>query len=77
MTNGGIGGRFPDVDLTDLDRFADGFPHDVFARLRSEAPVWWHPPTAHTPGGEGFWVVSRYDDVLAAATDAVTFSSDG
>jgi len=64
------------VDLTDLDRFAAGFPHDVFTRLRREAPVWFHPPTAHTPGGEGFWVVSRYADVMTVATDARTFSSD-
>ena len=64
-----------DVDLTDLDRFAAGFPHDVFARLRREAPVWFHPPTRHTPGGEGFWVLSRHADVAAAATDAATFSS--
>ena len=43
------------IDLTDLDRFADGFPHDMFTQLRREAPVWWQEPTAHTPGGEGFW----------------------
>ena len=65
-----------DVDLTDLDRFAGGFPHDVFTRLRREAPVWFHPPTVHTPGGEGFWVVSRYDDVVAVASDADTYSSE-
>lgn len=65
------------VDLTDLDRFSDGFPHATFARLRQEAPVFWHEATAHTPDGEGFWVLSRYEDVLAAATDAATFSSDG
>jgi cytochrome P450 len=65
-----------DVDLTDLDRFARGFPHDVFTRLRREAPVWFHPPTAHTPGGEGFWVISRHADVLAVATDARTYSSE-
>ncbi len=64
------------VDLTDLDRFADGFPHDVFTRLRREAPVWFHPPTAHTPGDEGFWVVSRHADCLAAASDGATFSSE-
>jgi cytochrome P450 len=69
--------RTADVDLTDLDRFARGFPHDVFAFLRGEAPVWFHPPTAHTPGGEGFWVLSRYRDVEAAAADAATFSSAG
>jgi cytochrome P450 len=66
-----------DIDLTDLDRFTAGFPHDVFVRLRRDAPVFWHRPTEHTPGDEGFWVVSRYDDVLAVATDAATFSSDG
>jgi cytochrome P450 len=65
-----------DVDLTDLDRFARGFPHDIFARLRREAPVWWHPPTPRTPGGEGFWVVSRHADVVAAAGDPATFSSE-
>ena len=65
------------LDLTDLDRFAHGFPHDAFRTLRKEAPVWWQAPTDHTPEGEGFWNLSRYDDVLAAATDAATFSSDG
>ncbi len=65
-----------DVDLTDLDRFASGFPHDVFTRLRREAPVWFHPPTPHTPGGEGFWVVSRHADVVAVAADAATYSSE-
>jgi cytochrome P450 len=69
--------RLSDVDLTDLDRFADGFPHEVFTFLRREAPVWFHPPTRHTPGGEGFWALTRYDDVVAAAADAETFSSVG
>lgn len=65
-----------EVDLTDLRLFADGFPHDVFRRLRREAPVWWHPPTEHTPDGEGFWVLSRHADVLSAVSDAATFSSE-
>ena len=65
----------PDIDLTDLDRFASGFPHELFTRLRREAPVWFQPPTAHTPGGEGFWVLSRHADIVAAALDAATFSS--
>jgi hypothetical protein len=53
-----------DVDLTDLDRFAEGFPHHVFDALRRESPVWFHPPTAHSPGGfpllrsaVGIWVM--------------------
>ena len=72
MGPGGIDG----IDLTDLDRFAEGFPHDDFARLRREAPVWWHEATEHTPDGVGFWVLSRHADVLAVASDAGTFSSE-
>jgi cytochrome P450 len=64
-----------DIDLTDLDRFTAGFPHDVFTFLRRTAPVWFHPPTTHTPGGEGFWVLTRYADIEAAAADSATFSS--
>jgi cytochrome P450 len=63
------------VDLCDLDRFAQGFPHDVFRALRRDQPVWFHPPTPNVPGGEGFWVLSRHADVLAAASDPATFSS--
>jgi len=66
-----------DIDLTDLDRFANGFPHEVFTELRRERPVWFHPPTAHTPGGEGFWVVSRHADAMAVAADTAAFSSAG
>ncbi|HLN42886.1 MAG TPA: cytochrome P450 [Acidimicrobiales bacterium] len=65
-----------DVDLTDLDLFAGGFPHDVFTRLRREAPVWWHEPTTHTPDGVGFWVVSRHAEMQAMASDTATFSSE-
>jgi cytochrome P450 len=65
-----------DVDLTDLDGFADGFPHDVFARHRREAPVYWHEPTAHTPGGEGFWSVATYAETVAVQVDPVTYSSE-
>ncbi len=65
-----------EIDLTDLDLFASGFPHHVFTQLRREAPVWWHEPTPHTPGGVGFWVVSRHADMQAIGSDAATFSSE-
>ena len=64
------------VDLTDLDTFADGFPHDIFRLHREQAPVWWHEPTSHTPDGEGFWSVATYDEVLEVLNDPVTFSSE-
>jgi cytochrome P450 len=63
------------IDLTDLDNFAYGFPHDLFAELRRERSVFFHEPTERTPGGEGFWVITRHADVLAAAAHATALSS--
>lgn len=64
------------IDLTDLDNFAHGFPHEVFALHRRVAPVRWHEPTEHTPDGEGFWSVATHADVLAVLRDPITFSSE-
>jgi cytochrome P450 len=63
------------ADLTDLDNFAGGFPHDLFERHRREAPVYWHEPTEHTPDGEGFWSVATYAETLAVLRDPETYSS--
>ncbi|MUL83870.1 cytochrome P450 [Mycobacterium sp. CBMA247] len=63
------------ADLTDLDNFAHGFPHELFAVHRREAPVYWHEPTEHTPDGEGFWSVATHAETLAVLRDAETFSS--
>ena len=63
------------IDFTDLDNFAGGFPHDLFALHRHQAPVYWHEPTEHTPDGEGFWSVATYPETLAVLRDPQTFSS--
>ncbi len=65
-----------DVDLSDHATFAHGFPHDHFTWAREHAPVYWHEPTAFTPDGEGFWVMSRHEDAMAVMLDPDTFSSD-
>jgi cytochrome P450 len=66
----------PVVDLSDPRSFRDGFPHAAFTWLRSEAPLFWHAPTARTPDGEGFWVLSRHADVLSVLQDPARFSSE-
>jgi cytochrome P450 len=63
------------IDLTDLDNFASGFPHDLFAVHRRDAPVYWHQPTEHTPDGEGFWSVATHAETLAVFRDPETYSS--
>jgi cytochrome P450 len=64
------------IDLTDLDLFAGGFPHDVFARLRALAPVAWHESTEHTPDGEGFWSVHSHAACMRVVHDPGSFSSE-
>ena len=65
-----------EIDFTDLDNFAHGFPHALFAIHRREAPVWWHEPTEHTPDGEGFWSVATHAETLTVLRAPDTFSSE-
>jgi cytochrome P450 len=53
-------------DPLDPELWRDPFP--TYRRLRDEDPV-------HRVEDRGFWVLSRFDDVFAAATDTATFSS--
>lgn len=59
------------VDLSDPDLYADGIPHALFARMRSEAPVRWNP----MPDEPGFWAVTKHEDIAAVGRDPETFSS--
>ena len=55
------------TDFGDPLDTSSGIPYDLFARLRSEAPVW---RTA-----SGVWFFSLFDDVLAATKDIDSFKS--
>ena len=47
------------IDFTDLDNFADGFPHSLVRRsIGREAPVYWHDADRAHPRREGFWSVA-------------------
>jgi cytochrome P450 len=70
-----VAGGLAQIDLTDLDNFAHGFPHSLFEVHRREAPVYWHSATENTPDGEGFWSVASYAETLVVFRDPVTFSS--
>lgn len=61
-----------DIDLQDLDRFVTAVPHDIFKRLRQEAPVHFHK---ERDGGPGFWTVTKYHDLITVSKDNRTFSS--
>ena len=61
-----------DVDLTDLDVWERGVPYDWLALLRRDAPLHWQPEDE----GPGFWVITRYEDVVRVAKEWETFSSE-
>ncbi|RSM83675.1 steroid C27-monooxygenase [Amycolatopsis sp. WAC 01375] len=64
-------------DFTDPDLYATRLPLEEFAELRRTAPVWWNPQPHNTAGfrDDGYWVVSRLEDVKAVSRDSELFSS--
>ena len=59
------------ADLSSHDTFADGPPHNTFARMRREAPLAWQ----EWDGGVGFWNVTRHEDILKLNRDTGLMSS--
>jgi cytochrome P450 len=59
-------------DLLDPVTFAHGHPTQLYAKLRTEAPVYRNPE----PDGPGFWALTRYADVYAVDHDFQNFSSE-
>jgi methyl-branched lipid omega-hydroxylase len=59
------------VDLMDPKWFEDGPPHELFARMRKEAPVRWN----RLPDGSGFWSLTRQADISAVSRDYDMWSS--
>ena len=60
-----------EVDLADIDGFADERGYAQFDVLRAEDPVHWNPET----NGQGFWNVTRYEDIWTVDRDPETFTS--
>ncbi|MGD9957990.1 cytochrome P450 [Nocardioides sp.] len=60
------------VDLADIDSFADGGGYAQFDTLRAEAPVHWNP---EAEPNSGFWSVTRYEDIWTVDKDDETFTS--
>jgi cholest-4-en-3-one 26-monooxygenase len=65
----------PDVDalaLVDPTQYARaGYPHDLWTRLRAEAPVAYFAP----PGFEPFWAITKHADIVSIARKPLRFSS--
>src|SRR3954447_15723925 len=64
-----------DVLVTERELWQDGPPHDVFGDLRVRCPVHWTSRISEYPEEDGFWSVTRADDVHAVSLDWETYSS--
>ena len=62
-----------EINLLDPLIFEQRVPDEWFTWLRHNAPVFHHP---EPDGGPGFWVLTRYDDVVEVGRDGVTYSSE-
>ncbi|MFP6627300.1 MAG: cytochrome P450 [Deltaproteobacteria bacterium] len=67
--------RYPlnGINLKDIELFLPGFPHEIFSKLRRDAPVYWNEEPE--PEEPGFWALTRYEDVLAVSKNPELFSS--
>ncbi len=68
--------KLEDVLLGDRQFWAQGPPHETFARLRGECPIHWTPRITEYPNEAGYWSVTRADDVHTVSRDWRTYSSE-
>ena len=59
------------IDFNDLDVFAQGVPHEMFAWLREHDPVYFQDQ----PDDVGYWCLTKHADIIAASKDYKRFSS--
>lgn len=61
-------------DLADPETFRAGVPHEAYDELRALPGLPWQPAESGTLTG-GFWLVTRYDEVVEVLQDTERFSS--
>ena len=57
--------------LAEMEPFTKGQPFDYYAKLRAQAPVAWFD----VPKGQGFYAITRYDDIKHIELNPQVFSS--
>jgi cytochrome P450 len=62
--------------VTERELWLDGPPHELFKRLRGECPVHWTERISEYPEEDGYWSVTRADDIHEVSRDWETYSSE-
>ena len=63
----------PPIDLGEPMNFAAEQPWEAFRQMREKAPIMWH--SLEDKKLEGFWALTRYDDIREASLDTGVWSS--
>ena len=58
-------------NLKNPDLYVQRVPHELFAQLRKEDPVYWNPEV----DGRGFWALTRHADIVEVSRRPDLFSS--
>jgi cytochrome P450 len=64
------------VEISERPLWLDGPPHDFFKRLRAECPVHRTDGISEYPEEDGYWSVTRADDLRTVSMDWETYSSE-
>jgi cholest-4-en-3-one 26-monooxygenase len=64
-----------DVLVTERELWPDGPPHELFKEMRSRCPVHWTSKITEYPEEDGYWSLTRADDVREVSLDWETYSS--
>jgi cytochrome P450 len=64
-----------DVLVTERELWPDGPPHELFKEMRAKCPVHWTSEITEYPEEDGFWSITRADDVREVSLDWETYSS--
>src|SRR5213080_558238 len=65
-----------DLLVTERELWLDGPPHETFKQLRRGCPVHWTAKITEYPQEEGFWSVTKADDIHEVSRDWETYSSE-
>jgi len=68
--------RLEDLLVTERELWHDGPPHETFKQLRQGCPVHWTAKITEYPEEDGFWSVTKADDIHEVSRDWQTYSSE-
>lgn len=61
-----------EIQIADPAIYEQDVPHESFRLLRDQAPVHWHDWPDRS---NGFWAITRHEDIVAISRDPATYSS--